>query len=35
MVRAIQAGAYVITSPTGAELHAALASLLELRGVEQ
>ncbi len=31
MVRAIQAGAYVITSPTGAELHAALTSLLEPR----
>ena len=35
MVRAIQAGAYVITSPTGAELHAALASLLEPREVKQ
>jgi hypothetical protein len=35
MVRAIQAGAYVITAPTGAELHAALASLLEPRGMKQ
>ncbi|MDQ3995554.1 MAG: hypothetical protein M3303_00890 [Gemmatimonadota bacterium] len=35
MVRAIQAGAYVITSPSGVELHAALASLLEPRGMKQ
>jgi hypothetical protein len=35
MVRAAQAGAHVITSPTGAELHAALASLLEPRGMKQ
>jgi MinD superfamily P-loop ATPase len=35
MVRAIQAGAYVITSPTAAELHAALSALLESRATEQ
>ncbi len=33
MLRAVQAGAHVITSPTAAELHAALASLLEPRGI--
>jgi hypothetical protein len=32
MVRAVQAGAHVITSPTAAQLHEALASLLEPRG---
>jgi MinD superfamily P-loop ATPase len=31
MVRAVQAGAHVIASPTTAQLHAALASLLESR----
>jgi hypothetical protein len=35
MVRAAQAGAHVITSPTAAELHGALATLLEPRGVGQ
>jgi hypothetical protein len=35
MLRAAQAGAHVITSPTAAELRAALASLLEPRGHEQ
>jgi hypothetical protein len=35
MLRAAQAGAHVITSPTAAELRATLASLLEPRGVEQ
>jgi hypothetical protein len=35
LLRAAQAGAHVITSPTAAELHAALASLLEPRDVAQ
>lgn len=35
MLRAAQAGAYVITSPTAAELHAALASFLESRSAEE
>jgi hypothetical protein len=34
MVRAAQAGAHLITSPTATELHEALASLLEPRGTE-
>jgi hypothetical protein len=35
MLRAVQAGAHVIAVPTAAELHAALASLLEPRTSEQ
>lgn len=35
MVRAAQAGAHVITSPTAGELHKALASLLEPQGAGQ
>lgn len=35
MVRSAQAGAHVITMPTAAELHQALASLLEPGGAEQ
>jgi hypothetical protein len=35
MLRAVQAGAHVIAGPTAAELQAALASLLEPKGVNQ
>lgn len=35
MLRAVQAGAHVIAAPTTAELHAALASLLESKGMSQ
>lgn len=35
MLRAVQAGAHVIAAPTAAELHAALASLLEPQGMNQ
>ena len=35
MLRAVQAGAHVIAAPTAAELQAALASLLEPKGVSQ
>ena len=35
MLRAVQAGAHVIAAPTAAELHTALASLLEPKGVNQ
>ena len=35
MLRAVQAGAHVIAAPSAAELHAALASLLESKGLSQ
>jgi hypothetical protein len=35
MLRAVQAGAHVIAAPTTAELHAALAGLLESKGIGQ
>lgn len=35
MVRAVQAGAHVITSPTAAELHEALSSLLKPQDADQ
>ena len=35
LLRAVQAGAHVIAAPTAAELQAALASLLEPKGVSQ
>jgi hypothetical protein len=35
MLRAVQAGAHVIAAPTAADLHAALVSLLESKGMSQ